>query len=52
MFSPTSLNFALGMLQGGAEGKTEEALADYLGTDDLLQNVWKLPTIFPFLPNH
>ena len=34
MFSPTSLNFALGMLQGGAESKTEEALSDYLGTDD------------------
>lgn len=34
MFSPTSLNFALGMLQSGAEGKSKDVLSDYLGTDD------------------
>ena len=34
MFSPTSLNFALGMLQNGAEGNTKEALSGYLGTED------------------
>ena len=34
MFSPTSLNFALGMLQSGAEGNSKDALSDYLGTDD------------------
>lgn len=34
MFSPTSLNFALGMLQSGAKGKSKDVLSDYLGTDD------------------
>lgn len=34
MFSPTSLNFALGMLAEGAKGETKEALKEYLGTDD------------------
>ena len=34
MFSPLSLNMALGMLAEGAEGSTKEALAKYLGTDD------------------
>lgn len=34
MFSPTSLNFALGMLQSGAEENSKDALSDYLGTDD------------------
>ncbi len=34
MFSPTSLNFALGMLAQGAKGETAEALKNYLGTDD------------------
>ena len=34
MFSPTSLNFALGMLAEGAEGETKNALNEYLGTDD------------------
>lgn len=33
MFSPTSINFALGMLNDGAEGKTSELLSKYLGTD-------------------
>lgn len=32
MFSPTSLNFALGMLCEGAKGTTKEALNAYLGT--------------------
>lgn len=34
MFSPTSLNFALGMLAQGAKGDTLTALEDYLGTED------------------
>ena len=34
MFSPTSLNFALGMIAEGAEGETKEILDDYLGTND------------------
>ena len=34
MFSPTSLNFALGMIAEGAEGETKNALNEYLGTDD------------------
>ena len=34
MFSPTSLNFALGMLSQGAKGDTLAALKDYLGTED------------------
>lgn len=33
MFSPTSLNYALGMLAEGAGGKTKEALNSFLGTD-------------------
>lgn len=33
MFSPLSLNMALGMLAEGAEGSTKEALDKYLGTD-------------------
>ena len=35
MFSPTSLNFALGMIAEGAKGETKEILDDYLGTNDL-----------------
>lgn len=34
VFSPTSLNFALGMIAEGAEGETKEILDDYLGTND------------------
>jgi len=34
MFSPTSLNFALGMIAEGAKGETKKVLGDYLGTDD------------------
>lgn len=34
MFSPLSLNMALGMLAEGANGTTKEALDKYLGTDD------------------
>lgn len=34
MLSPTSLNFALGMIAEGAKGETKEALREYLGTDD------------------
>ena len=34
MFSPTSLNFALGMIAEGAKGGTKEILDDYLGTND------------------
>ena len=34
MFSPTSLNFALGMIAAGAKGETKEVLCNYLGTDD------------------
>lgn len=34
MFSPTSLNFALGMIAEGAEGDTKEILDDYLGIND------------------
>ncbi|MDE7361824.1 MAG: serpin family protein [Oscillospiraceae bacterium] len=34
MFSPLSLNMALGLLAEGAEGSTKEALDKYLGTDD------------------
>ena len=34
MFSPTSLNFALGMIAEGAKGETKEVLCNYLGTDD------------------
>lgn len=34
MFSPLSLNMALGMLAEGAEGSTKEALDKYLGTSD------------------
>ena len=34
MFSPLSLNMALGLLAEGAEGSSREALGKYLGTDD------------------
>lgn len=34
MLSPTSLNFALGMIAEGAKGETKNALNEYLGTDD------------------
>ncbi len=34
MFSPLSLNMALGLLAEGAEGSSKEALDKYLGTDD------------------
>ena len=34
MFSPTSLNFALGMIAEGAKGETKEILDEYLGTND------------------
>ena len=34
VFSPTSLNFALGMIAEGAKGETKEILDDYLGTND------------------
>ena len=34
MFSPTSLNFALGMIAEGAKEETKEVLSAYLGTDD------------------
>ncbi len=34
MFSPTSLNFALGMIAEGAKGETKEVLSAYLGTND------------------
>ncbi len=34
MFSPLSLNMALGLLAEGAEGTSKEALDKYLGTDD------------------
>lgn len=34
MVSPTSLNFALGMIAEGAKGETKKVLGDYLGTDD------------------
>ena len=34
LFSPTSLNFALGMIAEGAKGETKEILDDYLGTND------------------
>ena len=34
MFSPTSLNFALGMIAEGAKGETKEVLSGYLGTSD------------------
>lgn len=34
MLSPTSLNFALGMLAEGADGKTKEELTNYLGCSD------------------
>ena len=34
MFSPTILNFALGMIAEGAKGETKEILDDYLGTND------------------
>lgn len=34
MFSPLSLNMALGLLAEGAEGSSKEALNKYLGTDD------------------
>ena len=34
MFSPTSLNFALGMIAEGAKGETKEILDNYLGTND------------------
>ena len=36
MFSPTSLNFALGMIAEGAKGETKKILEDYLGTDDFV----------------
>ena len=36
MLSPTSLNFALGMIAEGAKGETKEALKEYLGTDDFV----------------
>ena len=32
MLSPTSLNFALGMIAEGAKGETKEALKEYLGS--------------------
>ena len=34
MFSPTNLNFALGMIAEGAKGETKGILDDYLGTND------------------
>ena len=34
MFSPTSLNFALGMIAEGAKGETKNVINEYLGTDD------------------
>ena len=34
MFSPTCLNFALGMIAEGAKGETKEVLSAYLGTSD------------------
>ena len=34
VFSPTSLNFALGMIAEGAKGGTKEILDDYLRTND------------------
>lgn len=34
MFSPTSLNFALGMIAEGTKGETKEVLSAYLGTSD------------------
>ena len=34
MFSPLSLNMALGLLAEGAKGSSKEALDKYLGTDD------------------
>lgn len=34
IFSPTSLNFALGMIAEGAKGETKEVLSAYLGTSD------------------
>ena len=34
MFSPLSLNMALGLLAEGADGSSKEALDKYLGTDD------------------
>lgn len=37
MFSPTSLNFALGMIAEGAKGDTKEVLEKYLGTDDFAE---------------
>lgn len=36
MFSPTSLNFALGMIAEGAKGETKEVLSAYLGTSDFV----------------
>ena len=36
MFSPTSLNFALGMIAEGAKRETKEVLCNYLGTDDFV----------------
>ena len=37
MFSPTSLNFALGMIAEGAKGGTKKVLSDYLGTDNFTE---------------
>lgn len=34
MFSPISLNFALGMLMEGADGDTKKDLEEYLGSDE------------------
>ena len=39
MFSPTSLNFALGMIAEGAKGGTKKVLSDYLGTDNFSEIV-------------
>lgn len=37
MFSPTSLNFALGMIAEGAKGDTKKVLSDYLGTNNFTE---------------
>lgn len=37
MFSPASLNFALGMLAEGADGETKEVLQKYLGTENFAE---------------
>ena len=37
MFSPASLNFALGMLAEGADGETKKVLQKYLGTENFAE---------------